>query len=222
MGNQDSRTSSQHQVLLVEGQDDKHVVLHICQQHSYQSPCISDKDDVDQLLKSISTELKVSGRTAVGILVDANDDPQARWASIKGRLLKVGLTIPESPDPCGTIIEDTEDLPRVGIWMMPDNDRKGYLEHFIEKMIPADDSVWPLSQQYIEGIPQKHRRFKERRIQKAKIHAWLAARERPGLFMGQAIKAKELHTSGELVTNFTTWLQKLFKLEKLEDIETTS
>lgn len=213
MDDQDSRMSSEHNVLLVEGRDDRHVVLHICQRRAYESPCISDKNDVDQLLASISAEMKVSDRKAVGILVDANDNPIARWTSIKNRLLKVGITIPEAPDPNGTIIEDTEDLPRVGIWMMPDNVSQGYLEHFVEKMIPADDPVWPLSQKYIEGIPEEHRRFKERHNQKAKIHAWLAAREKPGLFMGQAIGAKELHTSGELVIKFTSWLQELFKFE---------
>ncbi|MCY4363629.1 MAG: hypothetical protein OXE42_15865 [Gammaproteobacteria bacterium] len=212
MDDQDSRMSSEHHVLMVEGQDDKHVVSHICQRYSYKSPFISDKDDVNQLLESISTELKAPGRKAVGILVDANDDLQARWTSIKDRLSKVDIIIPKSPDPDGTIIEDTEDLPRVGIWLMPDNESQGYLEHFIEKMIPANDSVWPLSQQYIEGIPQKDRKFTERRTQKAKIHAWLAAREKPGLFIGTAIKAKELHTGGELITKFSSWLQKLYKL----------
>ena len=213
MAGPDSRTSSNRYALLVEGQNDEHVVWHICKRNEFEPPEIIDKKGFEKLGKSISSELKVPDRKAVDILVDANDDPQARWASIKGRLLKVGITIPEAPDPNGTIIEDAEDLPRIGIWMMPDNVSQGYLEHFVEKMIPAGDPVWPLSQKYIEGIPDEHRRFKERHNQKAKTHAWLAAREKPGLFMGQAIGAQELHTSGELVIKFTSWLQELFKFE---------
>ena len=198
--------------MLVEGQDDKHVVLHICQRRQYSPPHIEDKDGIDRLLDSISPELKVSGRQAVGILLDANDDPEARWTSIRDRLLKVGVTLPEDPDPRGTIA-DTGDLPRVGIWLMPDNVSPGALERFVEEMIPSDDAVWPLSRQYIERIPEEHRRFKESHSQKAKIHAWLATRETPGMLMGTAISSEDLQLDGELVEKFVAWLQELFDLK---------
>lgn len=196
---------------MVEGQDDKHVVQKICQRRQYSYPRIEDKGGIDRLLASISPELKVSGRQAVGILVDANDNPNARWTSIRDRLSKVGVTLPENPDLHGTIV-DTGDLPRVGIWLMPDNESQGALEHFVERMIPSDDAVWPLSRQYIEGIPEEHRRFKESHSQKAKIHAWLAARETPGLLMGTAISSEDLQLDGDLVEKFVAWLQKLFGL----------
>ena len=202
---------STERILLVEGHDDKHVVRHICQRRQYSPPHIEDKDGIDRLLDSISPELKVSGRQAVGILLDANDDPEARWTSIRARLSKVGVTLPEVPDLHGTIV-DTGDLPRVGIWLMPDNESQGALEHFIEKMIPSDDAVWPLSRQYIEGIPEEHRRFKESHSQKAKIHAWLATRETPGLLMGTAISSEDLQLDGDLVEKFVAWLQELFGL----------
>lgn len=202
---------STERILLVEGQDDKHVVLHICQRRQYSPPHIEDKYGIDRLLDSISPELKVSGRQAVGILLDANDDPEARWTSIRARLSKVGVTVPEYPDPHGTIV-DTGDLPRVGIWLMPDNESQGALEHFVEKMLPSDDAVWPLSRQYIEGIPEEHRRFKESHSLKAKIHAWLATRETPGLFMGTAISSEDLQLDGDLVEKFVAWLQELFGL----------
>ena len=63
----DRELPSSNRVLLVEGQDDKHVVLHLCgRSESIPAFCISDKDGIDQLLDSISPEIKVSGRKSVG------------------------------------------------------------------------------------------------------------------------------------------------------------
>ena len=70
-------------VLLVEGQDDKHVVRHLCNR-SQPMPAfdIRDKGGIDNLLASIGPEVKAPGRMAVGILPDANDDPEARWNAL--------------------------------------------------------------------------------------------------------------------------------------------
>ena len=222
MTDPDRRISSEHYVLLVEGIDDENVVWHICNRNKFEAPGIIDKKGFDKLVKSISIELKVSGRKAVGILVDANDDPKARWTSIIDKLLKVGITLPNHPDPNGTILVDTKVLPRVGIWLMPDNRIKGILEHFVEQMIPTNDPLWPRSCKYVDDIPETERKFKINNTQKAKIHAWLATRKNPGLRMGTAILAQDFEIDGDLAQTFFTWLQKLFELEKLEEIETNS
>ena len=109
----------------------------------------------------------------------------------------------------GTVIPETEDLPRVGIWLMPDNQSTGELEDFVARMIPGDDPVWPLSEDYIEGIPSEDRKFAQSKTQRAKVHAWLAAREDPRQ-MGQAIRARDLEVNGELCEKFVSWLRRLF------------
>ncbi len=141
-------------ILLVEGQDDKHVVLqlHMCQHHQAMPTFgILDKEGFPNLLKSIVPEIKVSGRQVVGILVDANDDMRTRWKELTNRLRRVDIQSPQFPNPDGTIIESQ---PRIGIWIMPDNSSAGELEDFVVRMIPDEDQVWPLSQRYIEKIPQ--------------------------------------------------------------------
>ena len=70
-------------VLLVEGRDDLHVVHHICRRSQPMPDFeIVEKSGIDRLLDSISVELEAPGRRAVGILVDANDDIEARWCPI--------------------------------------------------------------------------------------------------------------------------------------------
>ena len=67
-------------LLLVEGPDDHHVVRHLRDTHPDMPDFkISARNGFPNLKDAISPEIKVSGRTALGILVDANDDLNARW-----------------------------------------------------------------------------------------------------------------------------------------------
>ena len=185
-----------------------HVVRHIRQSDSLMPTfCIRRKGSIDELLRSIRGEILAEGRTAVGILVDANDNLQSRWQAVEGRLQAAGITLPAGPAVGGTIIDGR---PRVGVWLMPDNESPGELEDFIAEMIPSGDPVWPLSETYIDSIPENHRKFAAGKILRAKVHAWLAARERPRP-MGLAIGTRDLKTDGTDTQRFVDWLRKLFK-----------
>ena len=85
-------------MLLVEGPDDKHVVWHLCNR-SQPMPqfYIKDKGGIDNLLASSGPEVKASGRMAVGILPDANDNPAARWDALRNRLADQRLDLPDVP-----------------------------------------------------------------------------------------------------------------------------
>ena len=194
-------------VLLVEGPDDKHVALHTWHRHAGEPPFyVEDKGGVDALLDSIEVEIKAPGRQAVGIMLDANDDPAGRWNQVKHRLSQVNIIAPKNLCASGTIINSH---PRVGVWLMPDNTACGELENFVARMIPAGDAVWPLSQDYIEGIPAAARKFRKKKKARAQVHAWLAAREDPRL-MGAAIGAGDLAVDGPLCQAFVDWLERLF------------
>ena len=194
-------------VLLVEGQDDHHVVRHIRERAGrIVDFAIRDKDGVDQLLDSIRTEVRAPGREVVGIVADANDDPSARWEAVQGRLRRAELTPPPDIDQSGLIIEGS---PRVGVWLMPDNASPGSLEDFVARMIPDEDPVWPLAQDYIAGIPEADREFSERNARRAEVHAWLATREKPGQ-MGLAIGAVDLDVEAAICQTFVGWLRSLF------------
>ena len=194
-------------VLLVEGPDDKHVVRHLCECHS-DIPAfeIQDKGGIVPLADAIEGEIKVSGRQSVGVLVDANDDPGARWQSITDRLRAADVDPPARMSAEGSVIPGR---PRVGIWLMPNNHNPGEIEDFVHTLIPNDDPVWPLATQYIDGIPPEYRRFAEAKVSRAKIHAWLAAGEEPRL-MGAAIGTGALSAHGTLALNLVNWLRALF------------
>lgn len=170
---------------------------------------IEDKKGVDRLIESISPEIKNSNRAAVGFLLDANDDLAERWRAVSKELEKAGIRAPQDPSPEGTIISGLPDLPRVGVWSMPDNRSPGELEDFVQSMIPEDDPAWKLARQYIRSIPEGERKFRPRKTSRAELHAWLATRENPGS-MGLAIHRGDLKTDGPLCSAFLAWIEKLF------------
>ena len=196
-------------VLLVEGQDDKHVVLHLRERRQLTLDFdVVERENVSSLFRTLGADINAPGRQAVGILVDANNDLAARWDAVTNRLSDESIEAPRHPDPTGTIIV-TDGKPRVGIWLMPDNESSGELEDFVVRMIPDGDKVWPLSQRYIEEIPEAERKFSEKKKVRAQLYAWLAAREDPRQ-MGLAIRAHDLEVDGDLSQKFIAWLTKLF------------
>lgn len=197
-------------LLRVEGADDEAVVEQILKKHHIVIPAFSIEkaDGYDNLLNLLEeADLVEPNRESVGIVVDADQNLEGRWMSLKRCLAQVGVQLPNVPDPQGTIVE-TVGKPKVGVWLMPDNMSLGELEDFVADMIPDNDPVWPRSQSYIDGIPHDQRKFK-RKVQRAKVYAWLATREKPG-FMGQAIDRKDLDVNGILCQRFVAWLTELF------------
>lgn len=201
--------TSPKKVLLVEGSSDEHVVKHIwesCREAGLSFE-ILDKRGFPELLRSIITELVATERETLGILIDANDNPDRRWKEISGQLERFSeIKVPKKPQRSGTIIDSQ---PRIGIWMMPDNTSSGELEDFIHQLIPDGDPVWPRSCEYINGIPEEDRKFRSRKKRRAQIHAWLATRERPRL-MGAAIGYGDLDVQVPLANEFYEWLYRLF------------
>ena len=66
-------------LLLVEGVTDYHVVGHLRERAAPMLVFgIVQTGSVENVLKAISVEINVSGRTALGILVDANDSWESR------------------------------------------------------------------------------------------------------------------------------------------------
>ena len=201
--------------LLVEGEDDEHFVHHLIKQLNLGlligKESIKHSRGFPNILNVLSVQIKVPGRKAVGIIVDANSNLADRWESLKEKLKNEGIECPSSPTIGGTIIESpSNQKPRTGIWIMPDNDSNGELEDFVIQMIPDNDDVWPLAESYIDGIPLKSQKFKFSKIQRAKLYAWLSTRESPDR-MGLAVTKGDLDLRGKLTKQFADWLTNLFK-----------
>ena len=201
-------------VLMVEGPDDEHVVKHICGQHQLgKIENIHPYGGKDPLIEGIGVRLKESDIDVLGIILDADTDLQARWQAVYSCLSKAGYgNLPAIPAHEGTIIESPADslLPRVGIWLMPDNQVPGILEDFLRFLVPEGDGLLAHVEQSIDSIPSEHLKFADLKKSKARIHTWLAWQEEPGKPFGQAISARYLDSSLPAANIFTGWLQRTF------------
>lgn len=200
-------------ILLVEGKDDKHVVKNICGRLGLgEIGEIRTQNGKDTLLEMLPVQLQESDITVLGIILDADTDLPARWQAVAERLTKAGYHgIKASPDANGTILTPPPEpslLPKVGIWLMPDNRASGLLEDFLQFLIPESDSLLPHARQAIETLPEK--RFSDAHYSKVLMHSWLAWQEEPGKPYGQAITARYLDPTLPLGQTFAAWLRKMF------------
>ena len=194
-------------LLLVEGRDDEEVVRRI--RDGYPDvPAfeVEKREGWPEIVKELGPDLNAPGRIALGIMVDANLSPEDRWQAISDRLIRHNVQTPSRIGPTGIIINHD---PRVGIWLMPDNNSEGELEDFVRRLIPSSDPIWPRAQGYIDSIPEVERKFTSKKALRAQVHAWLATRSRPRL-MGTAIAAGDLDTTVPIAQCFVAWLCRLF------------
>ena len=183
-------------LLLVEGTDDLDVEFEIEQRTGFSG-----------VINGVLGHWQSRGLQAIGIVVDADESLTNQWGILSQSLRSppVMLDLPSEPRLGGTIIPG---IPRLGIWVMPDNTNSGELEDFIFKMIPQPDPVWLRAERFIDDIPVDDRKFPEHKSLRAKVHAWMATRSRPRpMWSGISENDLVLETNS---TAFLNWLRRLF------------
>lgn len=201
-------------VLLVEGIDDEHVLKHICGERGVgQLDEVKPQGDVRRLLENFPVRLKESDIEALGVVIDADTDLAARWQSLRDRLSKAGFqSVPADPAPEGTVLAPPPDtlLPRVGIWIMPDNQTRGILEDFLQFLVPSGSKLFGHVKSSVAAIPEGERRFRQLVEPKVVVHTWLAWQAEPGKPLGTAITAKFLDANVGQVDVLVAWLRRVF------------
>ncbi|BAZ17717.1 hypothetical protein NIES4071_95970 [Calothrix sp. NIES-4071] len=199
-------------VLLVEGDNDCHVVMALCAAHNvpetfgiYQ--CNSDTGVLKRLNALI---IRPNPPQVIGVMLDA-DSPslESRWQSIQSKLKHYNYTFPANPDINGTIIESSANEPKLGFWLMPNNQDSGMLEDFCAELaVPTSIAV---ARECVEEAKIKQATtFKEVHLSKAVIHTYLAWQDEPGRPLGQAITKQALRADTDIAIKFTNWLTELF------------
>lgn len=202
--------------LLVEGKNDQHVVWALCERHRIAETFTVELPDdeeggIDGLIASIPVRLKISRLRALGIIIDADQNLQGHWDSVCRHLTQAGYqNLPPQPEIDG-FITTPADKPRVGVWLMPNNQLPGMLENFVAHLIPDDDPLASKAEAILQEIERDDlNRYAILHHPKAYIHTWLAWQEMPGRPMGQAIMAHVLMHDSPLAITFVTWLNRLF------------
>ncbi len=197
--------------LVVEGKNDQHVMYALFEYHKFQPrPTVEEEGGYENLRDKLSNRLKENTYLErLGIIVDADTSPVSRWDAIKAILLKAGyVRVPNAPDPDGIVINH-DILPRVGVWIMPDNILPGILENYLSYLVPANDPLFKRATDVLNAFPPEDWPFSEVARPKALIHTWLAWQKEPGKPLGQAVTAfmnKDVPHAARLLD----WLTRVF------------
>lgn len=160
-------------------------------------------------------------KNAVGLIVDFDRQEDNRPEQARNMLQELHdnnndleWTFPGSfTDPAGTILEPQNDnTPRVGVWLMPNNQDPGMLETFLQALVPehakrrADYACEVTNQAKQEyGAP-----YKDVHKEKASVHTFLAWEKKPGNPFGTAFESNSLDPHSEAAKPFIAWFCKLF------------
>ena len=199
-----------NQQLLVEGNDDKHVIWALCEKFAIvQNFEVIDCKGINLLQEQITVRLKQSDIRTIGIIVDADADLQKRWNSISSIISEQGFHCPPEIPSEGFIVLKGEI--KIGIWIMPNNNTTGMLEDFISFLVPVDDKLFLRSNATLSQMEQENiNRYSLTHKSKALIHTWLAWQSDPGTPMGLAITKKYLTNTEENCSVFIKWINDTF------------
>jgi hypothetical protein len=206
-------------VLLVEGINDCHVVMALCGVHGVpQTFGIYQCDSDVGVLKRLNALIaKPNPPQVIGVMLDADNSPRSRWDSIRGKLRHYNYDFPAMPDADGTVVSDIsvhevsplEHRPKLGFWLMPNNQDTGMLEDFCAEL--AEPTSLSFAKECVEQASTKNLiTFKEVHRSKAVIHTYLAWQDEPGYPLGKAITSQALRPNTEIAIKFTNWLTALF------------
>ena len=199
--------------LLVEGNDDMHVVLALCEKFNLKENFdIINLEGIDTLLKNIPVRLKTDNLETLGIIIDADKNISAQWEKLKKIFANSGYATDGILSLDGFIQKNPDGI-KIGVWIMPNNHLPGMLEDFIKFLIPPDDKLLPVIQAHLENIEEKNLNKYNKKIHKAKalVHSWLAVQENPGTPIGLSITKKYLTTDEETCSKLINWLKELYQ-----------
>ena len=210
--------------LLVEGEDDKRVIPEFVEARGIlwgesRAESIVDigtYDGIDSLSsRLIATELKASGLTALGLLVDANGEPEQRWQAVRDRCLSSVPDLPSVLPEAGLIHRELSGV-RFGVWMMPDNRQRGMLETFLGTLVPPGDAanLWQWTGELCDQARLRGALFKDAHRDKTRLHAWLAFQDPPGRSLHHAILRRILASDHPAGDAFFGWLTELYGLKE--------
>lgn len=197
--------------LLVEGNDDQHVIRALSERaHIAETFDVIDCDGFDNLRHEIPVRLKQSDIQTVGIIVDADTEINGRWMSVKNLLSAQGFDVPEQLPDSGLVLSNNKGT-KAGVWIMPDNRSSGMIEDFISFLVPQRDKLMPFVDSVLYEIEKERiNEYSSGHKSKAKIHTWLAWQKQPGTPLGASITKRYLTIEDNICSRLIEWLRKLF------------
>lgn len=174
-------------VIVVEGKEDK-IFLEAFIKHlrlqKIQVIDIGGKTKFRDRLTSLRKASRFSEIVSLGVIRDANSNPDSAFQSICDALRGANLPVPERP------LVPSKGTPQIIVMIVPNENTPGILEDVCLEAV-ASDPVMSCVEKYFECL-RKYVRYDNifgTKISKAKIHVFLASKPEPDKRLGEAAQA---------------------------------
>jgi len=178
-----SSPTSPH-LLLVEGKDDA-IFFRSMMEHigldEFEIWNIEGKSQLGTRLRVLKMDSAFKLNViSLGIVRDADDDPDSALRSVKSALESAGFAVPDRS------LESAGSSPTVTFMILP-NDSPGMLESVCLKSVESDPAMKCVDS-YFECLEANYQ-IEPKNIYKAKVQAFLASRKKVGLDLRRAAQA---------------------------------
>jgi len=168
-------------LVIVEGPDDqrffqafaRHIGL-----PDIQCEYIEGRTNLRGVLKTLSTTPGHDKLTSLGVVRDADEDPDAALQSIRDALKAAWLPVPKK------VLAPVGEAPRVTVMILPGRGRPGMLETLCLEAV-AHDPAMACVDGYFECLEARGLATPTN-MAKARVHTFLASRKEPELRLGEA------------------------------------
>lgn len=196
-------------VLLLEGNDDCNIIDKFYKDNKINinfgfCNCGSDF----KVLNKLDSLLRKDGAPEViGVILDADTDTDKRFQNVKD-IVKDFYKLPNSMPKDG-LVHKENGVPKLGIWIMPNNKDNGALEEFYLTLATDIDTG------FIDGVIQQAENknltsFKPQHRNKAIMHTYFAWQDSPNSPLHKSINKIALNNDAEVAQKFKSWLERLF------------
>jgi hypothetical protein len=175
---------------------------------------ISAGGGANEILTSGLIPLKLRERftTILGVMLDADEKPQGRYANRRSQCLSDFPGMPQNLPSEGLVIENG-DKKRLGVWIMPDNVTEGSLEVFLRYLVPSDlEALWNHAVDSSTSAKGLGATYRDCHCPKAHLYTWLAWHDEPAQRAGEAITRKILDPHAGSAKPFVKWFRELYQL----------
>lgn len=196
-------------VLLLEGSDDCNIISKFCEDNAIRADfgfCNCGGDN--QVLHKLNALLKKSDPPEViGVILDADQNIDERYQEIKAKVADF-YNLPKNMPKDG-LVHLEKGLPKLGIWIMPNNQDNGALEEFYLELATDIDTAF-IDNTIQEAEKKELTSFKSQHRKKAIMHTYFAWQDTPGMPLHAAINKIVLDNNAEIAHVFKGWLISLF------------
>ena len=213
--------------LIVEGISDEYLFKKLCQKNGFDNveievdtPSafggIDTKQGVLNILQVLIKQLENSYIDRLGIIVDS--DYEADGGGIENTLRQIHNKIKDHGysssykrfSNSGIYFEGDGDLPKLGVWVMPNNVDEGMLEDWMLTIChPDEQSFLDSITTTVNAIPSP--KFKKIHEAKAITNTWLAWQKKPGLGFANLFKEGLIDEGHKNYKDFVDWMSEMFQ-----------